>query len=94
MVDAGVMSGPRRAIEWLQEVAGVKVDGWLGPKTDVRVASLSAHALGIQFAARRIRFLSRLITNDPRQSAFAAGWMNRATAFLDREADRYREMKR
>lgn len=94
VVDAGVMSGPRRATEWLQAVAGTKPDGVYGSKTDARVNALSPHALGVQFAAVRIRFLGRLIERDRTQARWAAGWLNRATKFLDLEADRFREMRK
>ncbi len=32
---------------------------------------------------QRLRHLGRLITNDPKQSAFAAGWMNRMAEFVE-----------
>jgi hypothetical protein len=32
--------------------------------------------------AKRIVFLGALITNDPRQAAFAKGWMARVAEFL------------
>jgi len=32
---------------------------------------------------QRLRHLGRLITHDPKQSAFAAGWMNRMAEFVE-----------
>lgn len=92
VVDAGVMSSPERATKWLQLAADVAVDGKLGPITATRVNSLSPHALALRFAATRIRFLGNLITNDHThdQRENAAGWMNRATKFIELEDARFR----
>lgn len=92
VVDCGVMSGTDRATRWLQMAAGVKVDGKFGPVTANRVNSLSPHSLGIKLATTRIRFLGNLITNDRTRDERpnAAGWMNRATKFLDLEEARFR----
>lgn len=90
VVDAGIMSGPERVTRWLQTAAGVKADGVFGLVTDTRINSLSPHALALRFAAARIRFYGRLITDDPRQSENAAGWMNRATKFIEYEEQRSR----
>lgn len=94
VVDAGILSGPKRAVEWLQEVAGgLKVDGHLGPITATRVNSLSPHWLGVRYAARRTRFLASIVASNPTQARWLNGWTNRATAFLDREADRFRDLR-
>ena len=83
VIDAGVLHGPGRATRWLQDVAGVKADGIFGPISARPVNRGYAEVVGRRFAAHRIRFLGRLITKDPSQAVFAAGWMNRATHFLD-----------
>lgn len=88
VVDAGVLSGPTRATSWLQEAAGAAPDGKLGPVTLKAVNGTPAHIVAVRFAAIRIRFLGRLIEHDRTQAKWAAGWMNRATSFLDKEADR------
>lgn len=82
VVDAAVLHGPARATRWLQEVAGVKADGILGPVTARAVNRLPADVIGRRFAVHRIRFLGRLVTGDPSQAVFCAGWLNRATHFL------------
>lgn len=90
VVDAGVLSGPPRAAAWLQAAAGATVDGQVGPQTLAAVNGAPAAAVGVAFAAIRIRFLGRLIEIDRSQAEHAAGWMNRATSFLDAEAARLR----
>lgn len=75
MVDAGVHSGPRRAVEWLQTALGVSADGVLGPRTRAALMSADPVALYRRVLAARLRFLGRQITQDRRQAAFAAGWM-------------------
>lgn len=82
VVDAAVLHGPARATRWLQEVVGVTADGLLGPVTARAVARQCPEVVGRRFAVHRIRFLGRLVTNDPTQAVFCAGWLNRATHFL------------
>lgn len=88
VVDSGILHGPARATAWLQEAVGVKADGKIGPVTLRSVNSLSPHVIGIRFAARRIRFIGALIEAKRDQAKWAGGWSNRATSFLDKEADR------
>lgn len=88
VVDAGVLSGPGRAVQWLQEAAGVAIDAALGPRTLAAVAAQPAHAVALRFAAARIAGLARIVSRDPSQSKFVLGWMNRATSFLTHEATR------
>jgi lysozyme family protein len=101
VIDAGVNHGPVRAARWLQTLAGVAVDGDVGPITLRAVNGADGRALNIRFASYRIRFYGRLIAGNARarrdgrlpqsrdQALFASGWMNRATEFLDRLAARF-----
>nr|WP_281720108.1 glycosyl hydrolase 108 family protein [Nitrosomonas nitrosa] len=83
LVDAGVHSGPQKAVKWLQEALGVTADGMIGPKTREAVAKADPEVLYTKVLAARLRHLGRLITNDPKQSVFAAGWMNRMAEFVE-----------
>jgi lysozyme family protein len=83
LVDAAVHSGPKRAVQWLQEALGVTADGIIGPRTRAALATADPRALYRKVLAERLRHLGRLITNDPKQSAFAAGWMNRMAEFVE-----------
>jgi len=85
LVDAGVHSGPKRAVEWLQTALGVSADGVLGPRTRTALQQADPVALYRLVFAARLRFLGRLITNDWRQAAFAAGWMARMAEWVERQ---------
>ena len=82
MLDCAVHHGPSRATKWLQEAVGVPADGKIGPKTLEAVGSVGPSTLRMTILAKRIVFLGALITNDPRQAAFAKGWMARVAEFL------------
>jgi len=83
LVDSGVHSGPKRAVQWLQVALGVTADGIIGPKTRAALAAADQSVLYSKVLGQRLRHLGRLITNDPKQSAFAAGWMNRIAEFVE-----------
>ena len=83
LVDAAVHSGPKRAVQWLQSALGVAADGVIGPKTRAALAAADQGVLYGKVLGQRLRHLGRLITNDPEQSAFAAGWMNRMAEFVE-----------
>ena len=83
LVDAGVHSGPKRAVQWLQSALGVTADGVIGPKTRAALAAADQGVLYGKVLGQRLRHLGRLITNDPKQSAFAAGWMSRMAEFVE-----------
>lgn len=85
LVDCAAHHGPERAVRWLQTaLGGLVVDGDLGPKT--RAALLQrgiASQLYRNVCAQRTRFFGRIVTNEPRQSVFAAGWCDRVADFVE-----------
>ena len=83
VVDCGVNHGVSRAARWLQDATNdVVVDGMVGPITIEAVNSRSPGYLYRVILATRCRFYGRLITNDPTQATFAAGWANRVAEFI------------
>ncbi len=84
LIDAAVLHGPGWAVRRLQEIAGVTVDGRIGPVT-LRAVNFAAkpERLANRFAARRIRKLARIVASDPTQLPFLMGWITRATSFLE-----------
>jgi lysozyme family protein len=82
MVDCGVNHGPSRAIRWLQKAIGVAEDGKIGPHSEKAIANSDPGKLYRLVLADRCRFYGRLITDEPKQAVFAAGWMNRAATFI------------
>jgi lysozyme family protein len=83
VIDCGVNHGTGTAAKWLQTVTGVHDDGVLGPVTLEAVNALPATVLHRRILGLRIKFYGRIITNDPKQAVFAAGWMARAAEFLE-----------
>ncbi len=85
VVDAGVMHGTGWAARRLQEVAGVRVDGIIGPVT-LKAVNFQAKIDGLsgRFAARRIRKIARIVRRNPSQLVFLVGWIDRAASFLER----------
>lgn len=82
-VDCAVNHGVSRAVKWLQDAAGVKADGVLGPRSREAVQSAQWRVLFTKILRTRLRFYGAIIRNDPKQSKFLLGWMNRASSFLD-----------
>ena len=88
VVDMFVNHGPRGATLLFQKALGLPGDGILGPRTLAAIstpASQSTEKSQSVFdaiLAERIRFYGRIITHDPTQSKFAAGWLDRAADFL------------
>lgn len=67
--DAAVNSGPAQAVKWLQQAAGVTVDGVIGPKTLAAAANVTPG----KYSGIRLRFMTGLIT----WSTFGKGWARR-----------------
>jgi len=79
--DSAVQHSPRRAVMWLQRVAGVTQDGACGPKTIAAVRALAdaiktPHMVE-EYLAIREAFYAQIIANDPTQAVFRRGWVNR-----------------
>lgn len=83
MVDSGVNHGPERAVRWIQEAAGTTVDGDYGPLTTHAVNQADPVRLYREVLAARARFYGRLVTRDPSQAVFAAGWADRLAEFIE-----------
>lgn len=81
--DLRVTSGPKNAFRVLQRAVGTQDDGIWGPKTkqaahdacDTVPKMLAACRL---FTEKRIAFYQAIVDNNPSQSKFLKGWINRA----------------
>lgn len=71
--DCAVNSGPGRAIKILQEVAGAKPDGVIGPVTLAAVKALDPVELIHKYTEKRIQFWQGLSTFE----TFGKGWVAR-----------------
>lgn len=84
VVDCAVNHGVNRATKWLQEVIGVASDGIIGPQTRAAIDEADPQSAYKRLLAKRVRFFGRLITGNPSQAVFAAGWLNRCSQFIER----------
>jgi lysozyme family protein len=82
LVDCAVNHGVKKAINFLQSALGVKADGIAGIKTQAALRAESPEQIYRKILAERIKFYGDLISRDPSQSVFAAGWMRRVAEFL------------
>lgn len=82
LFDTSAHSGAGTAVRLLQQAIGVKVDGILGPVTATCANRLDPPHLAALFIGERVSYLGELITRDPSQAVFAAGWMNRMRDFI------------
>lgn len=82
LVDFGVNSGPSIAIQKLQAVLGVKVDGILGEKTLDALSKRDVREVSNKLVAERVKMIGRICVKNPSQLAFLNGWLNRAFEFL------------
>ena len=73
--DAAVNSGHVQAIKWLQQCAGVKVDGIIGPLTIKAAADVSP----ARYSAVRLRFMTGL----KNWADFGKGWARRIADNLE-----------
>ena len=71
--DLAVNSGPHRAAQYLQEIAGVTADGMIGPKSIEAIKSCDAKETADAICDMRLDFLKRLATFD----TFGKGWSRR-----------------
>lgn len=67
--DAAVNSGVSQAVKWLQEAAGVAIDGVVGPDTVKASQNVSA----AKYSGIRLRFMTNLKTWEH----FGKGWARR-----------------
>lgn len=82
LVDFGVNSGPAIAIQKLQTILKVDVDGVLGPDTLRALALRDVREVNNLLVGERVKMIGRLCLKDRSQLAFLNGWLNRATEFL------------
>ena len=82
LIDFGVNSGPGVAIQKLQHVLAVTVDGALGPKTLEALAQSDSRKINNLLVVARILMLCRIVQKNPSQNRFIVGWADRALQFF------------
>ena len=78
--DFAVNSGVSRAIKILQQIAGVLVDGSLGPKSMEAIKSCNSKQTVESICGMRLDFLKRL----PTFETFGKGWSRRVAEVKDK----------
>lgn len=71
--DLAVNSGPHRAAQYLQQIAGVTADGMIGPKSLEAINACDAKETADAICDMRMDFLKKLPTFD----TFGKGWSQR-----------------
>ena len=84
VVDCAVNHGPITAVKWLQFAVGTTQDGKWGPISEAALSIADKARVYKQVIARRIRHYGKIISKDPTQAIFAAGWAERAAHFVER----------
>lgn len=82
-LDAAVNHGVKRAIQWIQQMAGVKVDGYIGPVTHGALEKMDIRDMVLLYNAIRIEFYTSLST----WSTYGKGWTRRVAANLRHAAE-------
>mgnify|MGYP001569563028 CR=1 FL=1 len=82
LVDFGVLSGPMLAIEKLQAILGVKVDGVLGVNTFAAVLQEDPKVINNKLMVERAKMVGRIVSKNPVQAKFISGWLNRILDFI------------
>ena len=82
--DTAVNSGVGRAAKFLQKSVGATEDGMIGPNTLASVNDLCKKQGVLKVATDYIdireSFLKAIVNNNPSQSKFLTGWLNRTEA--------------
>ena len=81
LIDSAVNHGVGNAAKLLQRAIGVEDDGSIGPKTKMAVIAYRGSLFNAVFA-ERLTFYGRIVKNNPSQSVFIEGWMNRMGKLL------------
>lgn len=82
-IDCAVNHGVKPAVKLLQEAARVFTDGIFGPHTRDAVNRMTPGILYRRLCAARVRLYGQIITKNPTQAVFAAGWANRVAEFIE-----------
>jgi len=82
LVDYGVNSGPMIAIQKLQAILAVPVDGVLGPATFDALSKSDLHKVNNDLVVARIKMICKIVQANPSQLKYLGGWAMRACEFI------------
>lgn len=75
--DGAINHGVGRATKFLQQAAGVLVDGNIGPVSLAKIASMDQDVLCNKIADLRVKFYKDIVAAKPSQAKFLNGWLRR-----------------
>ena len=81
LADFAVHSGPLVAIQKLQTILHVDVDGNLGPITFDALNNCNTRVVNNLLVQSRVLMLARLVQKRPKDVEFLYGWLSRALSF-------------
>jgi len=79
VMDCAVMSGPKRAIQWLQYAVCAAPDGAIGPHTMAAIAHANPETVVVSIASLRAAFYRQIVQFRQENAEFLQGWLARAT---------------
>lgn len=83
LIDFGVVSGPERAIRWLQRVMGTPVTGRLDEEMVAALHQQPVRLVNNGLVAARLYMIDAITDSHANQKPNEEGWENRALLFLD-----------
>lgn len=81
LADFAFNCGVGLAAKKIQSVVGVTQDGSIGPNTLTVINTFDQKLLFDKLKAKRIDYYNAIVNNNPSQSKFLKGWMNRTNSF-------------
>lgn len=84
LLDLSVHHGAVGAAKLLQQAVRVTADGKIGAVTEAAVNVVPGPILAAAIMGERVAKLGAIITKNPTQAVFAAGWMNRMKELINR----------
>ena len=81
LLSFAVNDGAHRAVELLQGVLGLAVDGVVGPATRMAIHSISDEsATAARLREAQAAFYGQIVSHHPEKGVFLTGWLRRALA--------------
>ena len=82
LIDYGINSGSYIAIQKLQAILAVPVDGVLGPATFDALSKSDLHKVNNDLVVARIKMICKIVQANPSQLKYLGGWAMRACEFI------------